>query len=90
MSNAMDEPSDVRRCSGNPGDGPGQPGQMQPGDCFNLNNEVIIYSDGRKEVRIRRRVDSYSPIRQPHGCICPPTSEQTCMNPLCPRRRPTQ
>jgi len=20
------------------------------------------------------------------GCICPPTSEQTCMNPACPRR----
>jgi hypothetical protein len=20
------------------------------------------------------------------GCICPPTSEQTCMNPLCPRK----
>jgi hypothetical protein len=22
----------------------------------------------------------------PPGCICPPTSEQTCMNPLCPRK----
>lgn len=22
------------------------------------------------------------------GCICPPTSEQTCMNPKCPRRLP--
>jgi hypothetical protein len=22
----------------------------------------------------------------PRGCICPPTSEQTCMAPLCPRR----
>ena len=21
----------------------------------------------------------------PQGCICPPTSEQTCRNPLCPR-----
>jgi hypothetical protein len=20
------------------------------------------------------------------GCICPPTSEQTCMNPVCPRK----
>jgi hypothetical protein len=38
----------------------------------------------------------YQPIRtiwtsgptpqQPMGCICPPTSEQTCMNPLCPRK----
>lgn len=24
----------------------------------------------------------------PMGCICPPTSEQTCRNPLCPRRNP--
>lgn len=22
----------------------------------------------------------------PQGCICPPTSEQTCQNPTCPRR----
>lgn len=22
----------------------------------------------------------------PMGCICPPTSEQTCMNPSCPRK----
>jgi hypothetical protein len=38
----------------------------------------------------------YQPIRtiwtsgptpqQPMGCICPPTSEQTCMNPQCPRK----
>lgn len=20
------------------------------------------------------------------GCICPPTSERTCMNPICPRK----
>jgi hypothetical protein len=26
------------------------------------------------------------PMPQPMGCICPPTSEQTCMNPLCPRK----
>jgi len=24
--------------------------------------------------------------QQPMGCICPPTSEQTCMNPLCARK----
>ena len=22
----------------------------------------------------------------PFGCICPPTSEQTCQNPTCPRK----
>jgi NAD kinase len=25
------------------------------------------------------------PVR---GCICPPTSEQTCMSPTCPRKAP--
>ena len=29
-----------------------------------------------------KRVDPSRPM----GCICPPTSEQTCMNPLCPRQ----
>lgn len=31
---------------------------------------------------------TYSPIYPPmplQGCICPPTSEQTCKNPTCPR-----
>lgn len=28
-------------------------------------------------------------VGAPHiGCICPPTSEQTCGNPLCPRKAP--
>lgn len=26
-----------------------------------------------------------APIFSPQGCICPPTSEQTCKNPACPR-----
>lgn len=24
----------------------------------------------------------------PPGCICPPTSEQTCESPTCPRKNP--
>lgn len=24
----------------------------------------------------------------PMGCICPPTSEKTCENPVCPRQNP--
>lgn len=31
------------------------------------------------------RVD-IEPSQRPFGCICPPTSEQTCENPLCPRK----
>ena len=27
-----------------------------------------------------------TPIFVPPGCICPPTSEKTCQNPLCPRK----
>ena len=26
----------------------------------------------------------YAPVQQ--GCICPPTSEQTCMSEVCPRK----
>lgn len=28
------------------------------------------------------------PPPTPVGCICPPTSEQTCENPYCPRQNP--
>jgi hypothetical protein len=28
------------------------------------------------------------PPAPPMGCICPPTSEQTCQNPVCPRKGP--
>lgn len=28
------------------------------------------------------------PMLAPQGCICPPTSEQTCKNPTCPRGGP--
>jgi hypothetical protein len=27
------------------------------------------------------------PVVQPQGCVCPPTSEKTCENPTCPRKR---
>lgn len=26
----------------------------------------------------------------PPGCICPPTSEQTCQSPACPRKDPSR
>lgn len=26
------------------------------------------------------------PAFHPPGCICPPTSEKTCENPICPRK----
>ncbi len=26
------------------------------------------------------------PSSRQQGCICPPTSEQTCENPMCPRK----
>lgn len=27
-------------------------------------------------------------LKSPQGCVCPPTSEQTCRNPNCPRKPP--
>jgi hypothetical protein len=32
----------------------------------------------------------YPPVSQPMGCICPPTSEQTCKSPMCPRKNHSQ
>ena len=29
-----------------------------------------------------------NPAIVPMGCICPPTSEQTCESPFCPRQNP--
>jgi hypothetical protein len=29
---------------------------------------------------------TYASYSLPQGCICPPTSEQTCQNPACPRK----
>ncbi len=28
------------------------------------------------------------PAQVTQGCICPPTSEKTCENPICPRQNP--
>jgi hypothetical protein len=35
---------------------------------------------------------SFAPVfsAPPQGCICPPTSEQTCQNPRCPRQPPKE
>ena len=30
------------------------------------------------------------PLTKPMGCICPPTSEKTCQNPMCPRLNPNK
>lgn len=32
----------------------------------------------------RPRIPTPPPVQQ--GCICPPTSEQTCRSPICPRK----
>lgn len=37
----------------------------------------------------REVIDMFNKCNQPVpnvGCICPPTSEQTCGNPICPRK----
>lgn len=37
--------------------------------------------------KLNRRKWNYAPLPQVvRGCICPPTSEQTCQAPLCPRK----
>jgi len=58
-----------------------RPGQTcSDPDCLGLAADKLL----RREVIEQdwRRVRH----QQSMGCICPPTSEQTCMNPLCPRK----
>jgi hypothetical protein len=40
----------------------------------------LIHEELHKALSVQRP-------NSPHGCICPPTSEQTCEGPLCPRKR---
>lgn len=35
---------------------------------------------------VRPTVRDLAPRQEPIGCICPPTSEQTCERPTCPRK----
>ena len=45
-----------------------------------------------RTAEVGRRLDALELLAaskaKPHGCICPPTSEQTCGSPMCPRRAP--
>lgn len=62
-------------------------GKTSTAPCSDLDcNRVIKDSLYRRPTWI-----SQIHIEPPHsmGCICPPTSEQTCMNPLCPRQSHT-
>ena len=52
-------------------------------DCPGLAADKLFRRKLMEEVDAIWRKDS---PQQPIGCICPPTSEQTCMNPLCPRK----
>ena len=38
------------------------------------------------EYRLPPQPQVYQITPSPMGCICPPTSEQTCQNPACPRK----
>jgi hypothetical protein len=54
---------------------------------FSNKEDASIYAAGvRLEPIIEKAGDNFLRQINPHGCICPPTSEQTCMSPLCPRR----
>ncbi len=44
--------------------------------------------DQDEEMRMLRLLREIADKPTPQGCICPPTSEQTCQNPLCPRKDP--
>ena len=47
--------------------------------------------DGTGSCRFQQQYSwplNYQAQPQPMGCICPPTSEQTCEAPTCPRKNP--
>ena len=44
--------------------------------------------DRERNEMVRRFNEWAGPALVVRGCICPPASEQTCMNPLCPRKGP--
>lgn len=63
---------------------------MQSGMCACMgpqNGEPLCPCKMRDIREHERRKLFQTPIRETfHGCICPPTSEQTCQSPLCPRK----
>lgn len=52
-------------------------------DCPMLAADKLFRRQLMEEVDAIWRKDNH---HRPMGCVCPPTSEQTCMNPLCPRQ----
>lgn len=47
-------------------------------------------SDSAKEENLLSAIRAAGKSAQPHGCICPPGSEATCMGLACPRNPPMQ
>lgn len=60
------------------------------------NNPCYGHTDGCDVIGCRRNYRTPTADRHMHlvsiapvmGCICPPTSEKTCENPMCPRKDP--
>lgn len=41
-----------------------------------------------EDCRLDRKLAERGLVNYQRGCVCPPTSEQTCQSPLCPRKNP--
>jgi hypothetical protein len=46
----------------------------------------VFWPNGMKPTLTKDQYLQMTGISQPRGCICPPTSEQTCMSKYCPRK----
>lgn len=44
--------------------------------------------DGAAVQNLLNAIATSKSVTPAYGCICPPTSEQTCASPICPRRPP--
>lgn len=51
--------------------------EVRPADCADLD---------KLAERVAALEKVLAPVFAPAGCICPPTSERTCMSQMCPRK----
>ncbi len=56
------------------------------GPCGNVLCSVYGCIKQRLKLEWPEALHWYTIPSSPVGCICPPTSEQTCQNPVCPRK----
>jgi hypothetical protein len=63
---------------------------MSHGNCHGCGNIICSTYGCQRWKTLPVQPGYYMPPPVTQGCICPPTSEQTCQNPRCPRQPPKE